>query len=220
MAVLELPTDTVLFLVRKSRNLMMEKSTAEIRWFFEQPLPFDTCLSIFPTVKQPVRHDFYLLDTGERMGIKWREGNIEIKQQQGATETYERNGIAGQLEYWTKWSFPLADQTAFSPTADWLKISKSRRLLSLAYDTKTQSVSVIANDQAAANRGELEYTQLRVADRNYYTIGVEASGEGAHRRENLRRTMDYLIENSNLKGLNLTQANGSNYARWIHQHFR
>ena len=198
---------------------MVDKPTAEIRWFFDQSLPFDEYFSAYPTVEQPVRHDFYLLGTDKRTGIKWREGNIEIKQQQGDAETYERDRIAGRLEYWKKWSFPLADQAAFSPTSDWLKISKGRRLLSLAYDPKTQTVSLTNDDQVVADRCELEYTQLCVADRNYYTLGVEASGEVVHLRENLLRTMDYLVENSNLERLGLTQVNSSNYARWIHQLF-
>lgn len=201
------------------------KPTVELRWFFSEPVRFDEYLVSFnPTIlveveNQPTRHDFYLLDSGERIGIKWREGNIEIKQQQSEAETYENNNVVGYLEHWEKWSFPLAGPGDFRPTNRWLKISKRRRLLTLAYDATTRGVSPVADDQAVVNRCELEYTQLRVADRDYYTLGAEASGESAHLQETLLRTMDYLAENSNLNCLNLTRARSSNYARWIRQYF-
>ena len=196
---------------------MKELQTAELRWFLEQPLS-DEWIASFPAVRQPVRHDFYLLGSGKQLGVKWREGNIEIKQQQGEAEAYKHSEEAeGYLEHWKKWSFPLANKEEFNPSDNWLKITKHRQLARFSYRADTQIVTPQEADQETANQCELEYTHLVVARQDYYTLGLEASGEMPHLKEILVYTVNYLAKNTTLEKLGL--ANSTNYAQWIRHHF-
>ena len=193
------------------------KQTAEVRWFLGQSLALDRWDISYAA--RPVRHDFYLRGSGERLGVKWREGNIEIKQQQGKAEVYQHRKLVGYLEQWKKWSFPLADKEAFEPTDHWIKVIKQRCLARFSYQAGTHTVIPIAADDSTTDLCELEYTHLVVAGQDYYTVGVEASGDVTRLTENLVATMRYLAENSNLGESWLVLANSSNYARWLHHHF-
>ena len=104
----------------------MPSSTLEIRWFFSGSLEqsgsgvevwftsrpryggSDRAAPIAWDPAPPAwRQDRYLLVPGsDDMGIKWREGRLEIK---GRTSTSGPRvfapGIAGECEHWLKWSY-------------------------------------------------------------------------------------------------------------------
>ena len=196
----------------------VKKLTAELRWFFDRPLPFAENLAGLPIGEPTERQDYYLLDSGERRGVKWREGNLEIKQQVGEAEVCEADYLTGYLERWTKWSFALADQEAFGADDHWLEVTKRRQLVSFSYDPPTHRVS-LTSDSESKHRCELEYTHLTVAKDSYYTLGLEASGEPASLRACLVQTVAYLSEHTSLNGWGLRRTSSSNYARWMHHHF-
>ena len=191
--------------------------TAELRWFFDHPLPFATCLAPCAVDESPARHDFYLRGVGKRLGIKWREGSLEIKQQQGDPEVYQHQEVVGYLEHWKKWSFPLAEREDFNRLDDWLAVTKCRYLARFTYCADTQTVTPAAAQDEAANRCTLEYTHLVTEGQAYYTVGLEASGEAYCLTENLQQTIHYLTENTTLEKLGLELPKSSNYAQWIQE---
>ena len=194
------------------------KLTAELRWFFNHPIPFNEAFASFSVSEPAERQDHYLLDSGERLGVKWREGNMEIKQQQGEAEKFAERAVAGHLEQWTKWSFALEDKQALHPDPHWLPIAKRRRLILFSYDAYARTVSPVTEPEGE-NLCTLEYTHLTVAEEDYYTLGLEASGEPTLIKSSLVQTIAYLSERVHFEKLGLAQKNSSNYARWIQHRF-
>lgn len=194
------------------------KLTAELRWFFDHPLPFSEVFTSFSVSEPAERQDHYLLGSGERLGVKWREGNVEVKQQQGKAEVFAEQEVAGYLEQWTKWSFALEDKQALSLGSRWLPITKRCRLLTFAYDARRHTVSPETKLEDE-NLCTLEYTHLTVVEGDYYTLGLEASGESNLVKPSLIQTIAYLSEHVHFEKLGLMQGNSSNYARWIQHRF-
>ena len=142
---------------------------------------------------------------------------MEIKQQRGEAQVYQHQRVEGYLEHWKKWSFPLAERGNFDPSDDWLKVTKRRSLIRFSYDAGTQRVNLATADDEVANPCELEYTRLTVEGQEYYTLGLEASGEEDCLAKNVRQTARYLTENTTLERLGLSLTSSSNYARWIQE---
>ncbi len=109
--------------------------TDETRWFFKGAIPTPVtawfaargCVSAV----QPPRVDYYLrLNDDDSLGIKLREGRIEVKQRTHPGELVRfGKRTAGWLESWRKWGFGLAEYDASATTSErWLGVWKSRRL--------------------------------------------------------------------------------------------
>ncbi len=112
--------------------------TMEVRWFYEGTIPADVS-AWFDRGKQPSetassRVDYYLCPVeGNFLGIKLREGKIEVKQRYHQYEVVHlHQRVAGQMELWRKWSFPLAGAdtilTALKLSPQfWVEVHKTRR---------------------------------------------------------------------------------------------
>jgi len=104
----------------------MPSSTLEMRWFFPGPLEESgSGVEVWfgtrprygghgrpaPRAWEPAppawRQDRYLLVPGnDDMGLKWREGRLEIKGRASASPPQMlAPGIAGVCEHWLKWSY-------------------------------------------------------------------------------------------------------------------
>ncbi|MEJ2758044.1 MAG: hypothetical protein P8046_06115 [Anaerolineales bacterium] len=109
--------------------------THEIRWFVPGPLPqpIQAWFKAFgKRVVQPPRTDSYLHGLDATLGIKTREGSLEVKQRTAGHGDFTfHSKITGQVESWVKWSFPLA--TSAAPinldTANWTPVHTVRQLL-------------------------------------------------------------------------------------------
>jgi hypothetical protein len=196
--------------------------TAEIRWFSDHARAFKSLEQLLPFSRPSERTDHYLLGSGTRVGIKWREGNIEVKQQQGEGQTYQKDTVSGTIENWKKWSFALENQNDYLDKFDtqyWLPVSKQRRLAPLKYDEVQHNVLPLSSDQQAENRCEVEITQVLADGDLYFTLGLEASGRRDKLQESLVATIDYILERSALEELDMSLGRSSNYARWIQTTF-
>ena len=109
--------------------------TVEVRWFYPGQVPASLPAWFRQAggeaEEQPCRGDQYLrLENTEALGIKLREGRIEIKKRQrrlGLVRFHER--VAGQVEAWRKWSFALMGAGALVPASSWIEVEKERTLL-------------------------------------------------------------------------------------------
>lgn len=198
--------------------------TAEIRWFFAGASSFDTFKQSFSFSESSKRVDYYLLDTGERLGVKWREGQVEAKQQQEDSQPYTQTLLAGEVESWKKWSFALSERETYSDDLSnqpqhWIAIHKSRQTASFVYDAIQRTIHPSLPDRQVHDGCNLEITYLTVREKLYTTLGLEAFGHPANLRQNLITTIGYMMENGNLEGLDLSLNTSNNYARWIHTKF-
>lgn len=155
--------------------------TVEMRWFYPGaiiPDPVETWFQALEAESQPQRTDHYLRLTGgdDSLGIKLREGNIEIKQRYqsyGLISLYNR--IAGYMEHWRKWSFTAAGSTGPFPASAWLAVQKERRMRKYRLDPagRLEAVPLLESLRQGC---ELELARLQIANRPYWSVCLEAFG--------------------------------------------
>ena len=174
--------------------------TLEVRWFHPGMMPPEVLAWFGQDGLGPVSADtridqyLQLFDT-DSLGIKVREGRLEIKQRQGRPgHAVLRRHVAGWAERWCKWSFALNTthgqlaEPLLSPSA-WIAVHKTRRMRRyelLADGTVRPTPAGIYPEQGC----NWEITQVSVRGRDAWTVGLEAFG----RREGLRRSLSYAAD--------------------------
>jgi hypothetical protein len=140
----------------------------EVRWILPGSLEaaVPAWLARFPGEVE-VREDVYLLDPHLRgLSVKLRaRGALEVKMYQGSPGDLEVAGRAlGRMECWQKWSFPI-DQLGREDigSACWMPVHKTRRVSRFS----------LADGQAAC---AVEFTVVRARERNWWSLGFEATG--------------------------------------------
>ncbi|MDQ3392676.1 MAG: hypothetical protein M3512_00975 [Bacteroidota bacterium] len=105
--------------------------SSEIRWFFLGKIPpfFKIWFNSAKYVgNQGAREDTYLKFSGSSVGVKFREGNLEIKEITKDLGLYNINEKAsGKIEVWQKWS--SSDSLKLDILSDlgleeWVKVKK------------------------------------------------------------------------------------------------
>jgi hypothetical protein len=196
-------------------------TTAEVRWFHEGRAPAHVEAWFRgggrePTV-QPVRVDHYLrLVDGEHLGIKLREGRLEVKQRERSLPvTRFDSRVAGVMELWRKWSIPLAGglhRVSGDPGASWIEVEKERALCRywLAGD---RGIVATTTDWFPDQGCDLELTAVRVRGREWWTLALEAYGQAGSIQENLLRVAEAVFGAGDPPSLNAQDSYG--YPRWL-----
>ena len=177
---------------------MLPLATIETRWFFDGESArhpalrswFETCAP-FPkdgTVHAPEwrgrvdgKPDVYLLVPGcNDMGIKWREGTLQIKgrvEDQGARRFGTRN--EGRVQRWIKWTYaevPAAYRALFDAEAgqviETTAVRKTRalRMISLDGEGPEEVVPGVVLQRGVG----VEMTDLEREGKRYCSIAFEA----------------------------------------------
>jgi hypothetical protein len=172
----------------------MMLATEEIRWFFAGAIPqpvtawFRAYVGDAPA--QLPRTDFYLrLAEGDSLGIKLRQGRIEVKQREEADTLIQLGErAAGRMESWRKWSFGLAEtEVGVAETGQWAGVWKARRWCLFVVEENgriTPAPPAAILEQGCA----CELTDVRLADSSewWWSLGFEAfGGTAVERRERL-----------------------------------
>jgi hypothetical protein len=178
-------------------------ATLETRWFFDRDSGshpalrrwFETCAP-FPrgddmgaprwTGRAGGVPDVYLLMPGCRdMGIKWREGSLQIK---GCVEDLGIRALGprhrGRVQRWIKWTYeevPAAYRSLFSPGArDGLRtaaVGKTRALRMISLDGEAPGEALPG---VVLRRGVgCEMTDLELNGKRYCSIAFEAFPDDA-----------------------------------------
>ncbi|MDM9630278.1 hypothetical protein [Robiginitalea aurantiaca] len=154
--------------------------TLEIRWFFEEDRP--GLKAIFQGL-QPEQYavesrtDTYLLLPGrEDLGIKLRQGRLEIKFRSKGSETGAISGIHGNIECWEKLGFELGQERMFPhlpehSEASWISVAK-KRWVTMAGVTDGE-IHYEPPGSPRAESVQVEYTQLGLEGRQWFTLGFE-----------------------------------------------
>lgn len=175
--------------------------TMEVRWFFPGALPGQLLdwLDRFRRLPaaQPPRVDHYLRLPGQpTLGIKLREGHVEVKTRMGDSREVEMGPrVAGWLALWRKWRFPLASAAAggasttlangavpierwLVPPSAWIAVEKARRLQRY----RLAPGGMVAAVPLGAPTGlgcEFELSRVRVAGQAWWSACFEAFGPEA-----------------------------------------
>jgi hypothetical protein len=154
----------------------------ELRWFYSGSLPdeianwFDTLLGE-PLAAADARSDFYLQSSSPDVGVKIRQGNLEIKhlQQQFGKIEIDRFGQS-QVEQWSKW---ICHDRSASPTAGkqgWIQVDKVRqqRLYQVEFSDPIQLIPI---GTPSKNAAAIELTTLQLRGQTWWTIACEYLGD-------------------------------------------
>ena len=107
---------------------MSPTRTSEVRWFRRGVLP-EALQSWFASLGSDVtperRTDRYLSPASDALGVKLRQGQVEVKQREGFAGRLAMGSAEADVETWAKWSFLLADR-AEMPDEGWIDVAKVR----------------------------------------------------------------------------------------------
>ncbi len=196
-------------------------NTTEIRWFILGQIPnvidewFEHCPG--DSFAQPARTDsYYRLSEGKSLGIKLRQGRLELKERTRSPEAFRiQNEIVGLIETWRKWSFELAgdDEVASwdrSAKNLWLRVNKTRRVRLYRLTTND---TPIPQDSAQGSICQVELTSVLVQGTRWWSLGFEASGVEANQQKLLMIVATKLLKH--VEGICLPEVDSMSYPEWL-----
>ncbi len=195
--------------------------TTEIRWFLKGRIPFkvgewfENCPGEWHA--QPQRTDYYYrLREGKSLGIKIRQGRIELKERTSSPEiVHIQRNVIGVIEDWRKWGLELSEELDvenwqhFSGRS-WLPVKKSRRLrmYGLASDS-----TLISQEFIQGSVCQVELTSVFVQNSMWWSLGLESSGVQANRKETFLDVANELLRN--VEGFRLLKDDSMSYPEWL-----
>jgi hypothetical protein len=153
--------------------------TLEVRWFYPGSLP-DEVINWFNTPsenrRQPdTRTDVYLQSSAPELGVKLRQGNLEVKYRQQQLGQIEIDRFSeSQVEQWSKW---ICDGVPSSGAKKqgWIPVDKVR--YQRFYQVEFLDVIQLAQiDTPRQNAAAIEITELQLRGQFWWTIACEYLG--------------------------------------------
>jgi len=214
-------------------------ASPEVRWFFEGAVDKNPSLRTWFETSSPIpkkggfgppvwtgrldgKPDVYLLLPGaDDMGIKWREGNFQIKGRVASLGVQSFCGrFQGQVERWVRWSYagmPEAYQNLFldgkAHGLVTVSVGKTRALRKISLNTYNGSASEV-DPKSFIDRGiNFELTDLEVAGRPYCTLAFEAYPDDSGMHAAFTRVVEILL--GGLTGVELGEENSMGYPEWL-----
>jgi hypothetical protein len=197
--------------------------TTEVRWFHQGDL-LPSWLSWFerfpdPGHEEPVRIDKYLLiNDSDGLGIKIRQGRLEIKQRLGSLGVVQiSDHVEGLVEYWMKWSFEVAENEDYLsyldlPGSNWTSVHKRRKLRRYQLRENGQ-VLPVSDTLIPPDSCEVELTEIWSQEQSWWSLAFEAAGEFQSSQDVLMTISRHLIE---IEGApKLTAKNSFGYPKWL-----
>lgn len=193
--------------------------TVEVRWF--KPGSIDgIAREWFENLpgrpdEQPARIDRYLqVVTGSSLGIKVREGRLEIKQltaEMGVRRFHPR--MTGKIERWRKWGFELAGEDSLdAPNGPWRAVTKRRSLYRYRV-TGADGLEELPLWQQVPWGCDLELTSVNIGEAAWWSVGLEAFGFEQALDEKLMLTVKAILSLSEPPFLEAADSYG--YPRWL-----
>lgn len=205
-------------------SLMDGVPSLEVRWILPgQP---DTAVAAWFGTSVPhieSREDAYLLrpDLGG-LSVKVRAGRaLEVKVFLGSPGILDLQGLArGRLQHWQKWSFPFGSFGSFSQdtrgTGGWRRVRKRRRVVRFAL-TGGRIVPAVERGRQPAGQARcaVELTELRTQHRDWWSLGLEATGHAGLLRTGLEATAAQVFTEALPDRVQLSMADSTSYADWL-----
>jgi hypothetical protein len=199
--------------------------TAEVRWFTQGAIPSEVLRWFHESGKafeeQPLRVDYYLrIVEGESLGVKLREGRLEIKQRQGKPEiVHFDKHIIGWVERWRKWSFELAGTSSVldgmrTSANHWIGVRKERKLRTYLVTGKGSVTSDRAGGNILHGCGwELAKIGIGGIGEAWWSLGFEAFGLEVELRDILLHVAGPILRKKATPIFDLDNSYG--YPRWL-----
>lgn len=215
------------------------QASHEVRWFFEGKADQHESLKHWFETITPVKRssdvgpvqwkgrlgdkpDIYLLVPGyEDMGIKWREGKLQIKGLASSLGTQVFCGRhQGKVERWIKWSYsdiPDSYQRIFmaekEPGLITVPVRKIRAQRKVRLDTFTGKAQEV-DAKTFLDRGlGFELTDLEVAGKAYCSLAFEAFPNDSAMDAAFIQAVEAFVDG--LKAMELAAANSQSYPAFL-----
>jgi hypothetical protein len=193
--------------------------TCEMRWLLDGALPGDTEQWFHRRGPQPAsapwREDRYVLPGIADMGIKEREGRLEIK---GRLAVLGTHGVApeveGVAERWCKWSYQAAaiEVRCFQGPA--IVVGKCRMQRHFLLEPGGRAEEAAQRD--LTRRGfSVEITRIRLGaagDDSHWSLGIEAAPDDAAMLADLLRAMPGVLRDFPMA---LPRQHSLSYPEWL-----
>ena len=149
-------------------------ATTEVRWFSRGIIPDDIQVwfdTLGLPVVQPVRTDVYFPLRRSGIGIKLRQGRLEIKLRRTRRGIQSFSpGVSGHVETWVKGG--VRSQAEFRSG---LRVEKARQILYYQL-TEVGEVLISPSGDLPKQGGGLELTQVWFNGAPWWTVGIEVFG--------------------------------------------
>ena len=176
--------------------------TAELRWFYHGTLPQETSqwfqqdqLGKYLTPPEE-REDVYLyLPECEYMGIKLRQGRLEVKWRKAELGVVGFGRVEGKAEKWCKWlcEDPTADfQPADVVGKSWVSVKKVRS--QRQYQVSNESITAVPVSESIKQGCTVELTELSINSNAWWSLAFEAFGEDDHLMEHLQAVSGWVFK--------------------------
>ena len=167
--------------------------------------------------------DAYLIIPGSAdMGIKWREGQLQIKGLESSMGTQKFDGShEGKVERWIKWSYE--GKTIEDAFGHWFNTTKGAPKIVEVHKTRClrkvrispfapKPIEVDAKTPIDRG-GALEVTDLRVGAQAFTSVAFEAFPTDSGMHNDFTVFVNGFLEK--LSGVKLTDANSMSYPAWL-----
>lgn len=214
-------------------------TTREVRWFFVSDSPQARALEHWfeataplrqePAVSQPVwqnragdEPDTYLVLPGyENMGIKWREGLLQIKGRIEASAIATAFGAhQGRIERWIKWSYaglPAAYRNLLQPDSGnrvrCVAVHKRRAIRLAAFDLAAKSAHEVETDTQLDRGLVIELAAVRGGEHRFLTLCFEAFPDSEAIQLLFKSTVETFV--ADLTAFSLDDAHSLSYPAWL-----
>jgi hypothetical protein len=207
-------------------------SSHEVRWFLEGGIDQHPALRrwVEEGATDPKwigrlggKPDAYLLVPGASdIGIKWREGQLQIKGLECALGTQKFTGsFEGKVERWIKWGYEgKSVEGAFS---QWFKLSKGAPQIVEVHKTRClrkvrlnpfAAMAIEVDSKTLIDRGgALEVTDLRVGTQAFTSVAFEAFPNDSGMHGDFSVFVNAFL--GKLSGVELTESNSMSYPAWL-----
>jgi hypothetical protein len=170
------------------------------------------------------RQDRYLLlPDGDDMGIKWREGRLEIKGREAVLgQLVFARDIEGRAERWIKWSYAgSAIERRFlglfqGDAAAGVAVVAKRRLQRCLRIDRTSGPVEVSRDQPRPRGIDIELAQIRIAGpqrASYWSLAFEAFPGDQQMAEPFEQTVAEFLKDC--PALPLSADRSMSYPRWL-----
>lgn len=201
--------------------------TVEVRWFYKGEIPTKVLTDYIQGGDEPVhfppRTDYYFVVPGRvDLGIKLREGLLEIKQRTKTHKVHQFNLYTfGIVESWQKWGFALSQPDSGSYTdkfssrnASWSAVVKHRWLRK--YEITPDRRALELPQSTTITNGcewELSNVHLEGIDSPWWSIAFEAFGEEHRLFDSLVTAVKKAL--TNIEDQNFLRTDSFSYPAWL-----
>jgi hypothetical protein len=165
--------------------------------------------------------DVYLRNRDDNLGLKLREGRLEIKWRRNFNRFVGAGGrVQGQAEDWSKWVWTdtsantarqIEDSIRHDSQTPWIEVAKERLQIKHAFVGSRFSAATL--DDHVEQGCTIELTKVGVHDQWWWTVALDVFGQRGEAAIILHQRAETLF--TDYPGPDLRLENSYSYPQWL-----